>query len=258
MELTKQEDLIDKISAQYRPYIEALRTPTLKDTNRVDALKHIYASIQLSISYQSQEDNGASKFISEQFYDQALIKYPFARLGEITNSFKKGALKEYGDYFGINVQTVWNWFKKYQESSELLAAKREWVNLVENGETHISLEPKVQWEITKEQILSLYSDFLESGDIPVYAKVYYDAILKIKGVKTLIEDNEVRTKIRDSAKAWYENDLKSKKYHVKEPANFKILIDTFCGQNRTYESVSKRFALKEYFNNCKKENKQPV
>lgn len=258
MELTKQTDLIEKISAQYKPYIEALRTSTIKDTNRIDCLKHIYASLQLSMSYQSQEDNGAAKFISEQFYDQALIKYPFARLGEITNAFKKGALKEYGDYFGINVQTVWNWFKKYQESSELLAAKREWINLVELGETHIALEPKVQLDITKEQILSLYSDFLESGDIPVYAKVYYDAILKTKGVKTLIEDNEVRGRIRDTAKAWYENDLKSKKYHIKEPNNFKILIETFCGQNRTYESISKRFALKEYFNYCKINNKEVV
>lgn len=258
MELTKQTDLIEKISAQYKPYIEALRTPTIKDTNRVDCLKHIYASLQLSMSYQSQEDNGAAKFISEQFYDQALIKYPFARLGEITNAFKKGALKEYGDYFGINVQTVWNWFKKYQESSELLAAKREWVNLVENDKTHFSDKPLANFEITKEQILSVYSDYLSSGDIPVYAKVYYDAILKIKGVKTLIDDQTIRLKIRNDARDWYENDLKSKKYHIKEPNNFKHLIDTFCGQNRTYESVSKRFALKEYFNYCKINNKEVV
>ena len=250
MELTKT-DIISKGSAQYRPYIEALRTPNLKDSNRVDNLKAIYTALITATTYTGakNEDNGANKFLSEKFYEEIFIKYPYARHGEIMLAFKKGALREYGEYFGVNVQTLYNWFKKYQESDELKKAKLECNQLLDE-EAGIKRSDKPisgMFEVTIDNINNLYFDYKLNKELPSFARVYYDSLCKIKGVKSLISDKGAREEIRENSFREYNDSLKAKKYHIKEPDNYKKLINSFDKDSATFASISKRLALKWYF-----------
>ena len=248
MEIAKQTDLIEQVAAQYRPYIEALRTPDLKSQKRSDNLNHIYKSIVLAmelVGSKNAENQDSIKFISEKFLEEISVKYPFARHGEISLAFKKGALKEYGEYFGFNVQTCWIWFKKYMESPELLAAKRQWIDIIE-------LPKKVplltaQSDIPKEPIMNVFKDYKDKGVMPVYASVYYRAICKYKGLKTLVSSDEQREKISKEAEIVYENDLRAKRYHIKDPKNFAICMEQFNKSSATKLSLSFKIALRMYF-----------
>lgn len=52
MEITKtQKDLIEKVTEQYKPYIQALRTPDLKSQTPIDNYKVIYNAIIIACEY---------------------------------------------------------------------------------------------------------------------------------------------------------------------------------------------------------------
>lgn len=248
MEIAKETDLLEKVAAQYRPYIEALRTPDLKSQKRSDNLNHIYKSIVLAmelVGSKNAENHDSIKFIAEKFFEEISVKYPYARHGEITLAFKKGALKEYGEYFGFNVQTMWVWFKKYMESPELLAARRQWIDIIEMPKAVPLLTGSS--DIPKESIMNVFKDFKDRGVMPVYASVYYRAICKYKGLKTLVVNDEQKQRISKEAEIEYENSLRSKRYHIKDPKNFAILMDQFNKSSATKLTLSLKIALREYF-----------
>lgn len=256
-QITVQKDLVELLPAQFQPYVISWRTPDLKSTNRVENLKSIYKSIIIAMEYTGSvkaEDNGATKYLAEKFYEEVMIKFPFARHGEIEMAFKKGALKEYGDYFGINVQTLYQWYKKHLESNEYLAAKRAFAEVRDINLGTVD-KPVGAMKIPKEAIIGIFKEFKESGELPVYAWVYYDEILKIKGVKTLIEDKEQRKEIVKQAKFEFENRLKAKKYHKKEPDNFNILMNSITS-NQTYIGICGKIALTYYFNDLINKGKE--
>lgn len=69
MEITKtQKDLIEKVTEQYKPYIQALRTPDLKSQTPIDNYKVIYNAIIIACEYTGAaktEENGATRFLAE-------------------------------------------------------------------------------------------------------------------------------------------------------------------------------------------------
>jgi hypothetical protein len=238
----------------------AMRTPHLKGSPRFDNLKSIYKSIVIATEYTGSikaEDEKAFTFMTEKFLEEVVVKYPYARHGEIELAFRKGALKEYGDYFGINVQTLWNWFKKYMDSSELLNSKREWINLIEMPKSDkpvIDLKAEM-----REPILNAYKDFLTTETLPFTAPSFYTLICKIKGVKTVIESKEDRAKIKEEAFSSYKAKLMSEKTHIKNKPQFDKLIEwAINGNNPSYDTEARRVALKYYFNGCKSKGLEPI
>jgi hypothetical protein len=262
MNLIKKEDVVLRLPQQYQPFIKAIMSPTLGDCNRKENLRVIYAYIVESMALagsQNITDSGALKFISENLYDEIFLRYRTIRHEEIRLAFRKGALKEYGDYFGFNVQTFYQFIKKYYESDELKRAKLEWNRLQDelDGITR-SDKPIGSMDIPKESILSLFNEFKEGNPLPSFARVYYDSILKIKGVKTLINDNDIRGKIRNEAKEEYSNSLVEKGVKRKQPELYNVLMNSFDKESRTFESISKKIALRYYFNECIKEGKNVI
>ncbi len=262
MEIAKQNDLIDKISEQYRPYILALRTPDLKSTHKTDKIKAIIMALvkATSLTGKINADVNVDKFIADQFYEQVIIKYPYARHGEISLAFQKGALGEYGEYFGINTATCWKWWKAYIESKELIAAKKEWINLIEMPKHDPDVKPLNLNEAMREPILNAFSEYQTNGKLPYTASSFYSIICQLKGVKTLISDLETRKRIRQDAYDNYRRSLVEKGVNRKDPKTFEKLLE-WCLENRknpTYESISRKLALKEYFNECITKQIKPI
>lgn len=254
---------IDKVKEQYRAYISAILTPSLRDTHRATNLKAIYTSIVLATEYNktgSAEDGKVNEFLTENLYQELVVKFPYVRHGEITLALKKGVLGEFKDKFpkdkfiAINVATLYQFVKFYLESDERKKALEEWNKVLdeENGIVRTDTPVTKIFEVSKEQILSYYNDYLRDGDVTTYARIYYDAIVKIKGqILTKAEKIEIANK----AVTWYENDLKRKKT-TKDM--FASLMASFDKESRTFESVAKRLSLKKYFDDCKQNNTLPV
>ena len=254
---------IDKVKEQYRAYISALLTPSLRDTHRATNLKAIYTSIVLATEYNktgSAEDGKVNEFLTENLYQELVVKFPYVRHGEITLALKKGVLGEFKDKFpkdkflGINVATLYQFVKFYLESDERKLAIAEWHKILdeENGIIRAEKREAKVLEVSKEQILSYYSDYLKDGDVTTYARIYYDAIVKLKGqILTKAEKIEIANK----AVTWYENDLKRKKTTKDMIAS---LMASFDKESRTFESIAKRLSLKKYFDDCKLKGVTPV
>ena len=260
--IVKHNDVINKLPQQYQPYIQAMKSNTIGDCQRVDNLKAIYTYMVEAIALtgsQMVSDSSALKFISEQLYDELFLKYRTIRHAEIRLAFRKGALKELGEYFGFNVQTFYGWIKKYYELDELKRAKLEWNRILDESSGVKKLDvPVGALEVSKENVLSLFKDFKNGSQLPSYARVYYDAILKIKGIKTLIDDPEIRVKIKDQVMKEYSDDLGRKGIRLKEPDKYNLLMNSFDKDSKTFESLSKRLALKYYFEQCIKEGKDAI
>jgi hypothetical protein len=249
---------IENNQSEFQLMVEALHDNPIKDNTRSQNLNAIYKAFVYSISLtgaKTAEDKGASKFIVENFYDIIIVKHPYATLKEIEVAFKKGALKEYGEYFGWNVQTVWGFWKSYfnsQERKDAIIEKNK--KLTENLLT--SDKPMVEFGI--ESVKKVFEEYKSGEPLPAYSRVYYQALLKHYNKKTLIDDEVERKRIIDAAIQEYEASLKSKKVHTKQPEMFKMLMTTVLDKispNRGYESVATKLALKSYFDTLIKEGK---
>jgi len=258
-ELTNAVDPIEKMTEQYRPFILALRGDSLKKNSINTNLKSLVIIISKTSALKGSiiVDNESDLYLAEKFYELIMEKYPHATLGEIELAFKKGVLGDYGEYFGINVKTLWGWFKSYIQSNELIQAKREWVNLVELPRSET---PKLDLKVEmKQSILNAFKRFCEDGEIPVCGSQYYTVMCQIKGVKSVIEDKALRAEIREKAFINYKRKLIEKKYHKTNEKDFNILLDTALkGSNASYDSESRKLALKFYFELCQKEGKLPI
>ena len=253
---------VEKLPAHYREYIQATNSKSLAECHRADNLKAIYGYIveSMALAGLKQSDDGqALKFISEQLYNELMVKFRNMKHGELRLAFRKGVLKEFGEYFGINVQTCYNWVKSYYSSEELKRAKVEFNRILdEESGVKKSDVPLVGFEVPKESILSLFKEFKEGKPLPSYSRIYYDAILKIKGVKTLINDTELRIRIKDEAKQEYGDSLGKKGIRLKEPEKYALLMNSFDKDSKTFESLTKKLALKYYFHECIKEGKNVI
>jgi hypothetical protein len=261
MEIAKQNDLIDKISEQYRPYILALRTTDLKSTHKTDNIKAITLAVvkATSLTGKINMDTNVDVFISTNFYEQIIVKYPYARHGEISLAFQKGALGEYGEYFGVNVTTCWKWWKAYIESKELIAAKKEWINLIEMPKHDPDVKPLNLNEAMREPILNAFEDYKVNGKLPFTASSFYSIICQLKGVKTLIGNVETRKRIKETAYRNYEESLVKKGLKYRNINEFNLLLETCLkGTNPSYDTESRKLALKEYFNECITKQIKPI
>lgn len=259
MNLTKYNP-IDKLPEHYKEYIQAIQTQSLGDCKRPDNLKLIYGYIVEAIALAGMKQNTdgqALQFITEQLYNELMVKFRNMRHGELKLAMRKGVLKEFGEYFGINVQTCYNWVKSYYNSDELKRAKAEFNKALDDADGVKRVDKPVNGlGVSKENVLSLFNDFKNGLPLPSYARIYYDAICKEKGVKTLINDEGLREKIRKETKDAYSDSIG--RIRRKEPEKYQILMNAFDKDNRTVESISKRLALRYYFESCIKEGKNVI
>lgn len=267
MEITKT-DLFEKLPDLYKPYIMAMRTANLKDTKdrkaNVFAIKDAILKALMHSMSKKLGDNGAIDFIADSLCTELSIKFPYLRHGQIELAFKKYALYELKEHFPkdhviqYNAGTLFNAVKSMLNSQDNLEAFRQWDKIQEDAKLIASKPLSDINAVSDEHILSVYNDFVNTGVLPVYARVFYSAICKKKGVETLITDKETRSKIVKETKTNYENWLLGKKYHKREPENFQILMNQMNADNKTYLGFSQKIALGYYFKDCQANNIKPI
>jgi hypothetical protein len=267
MTLTKSTNILDKVSGQYRPYIEAMRTPDLASSKRTDNVNAIVLSLSKALLFKKvvSQDDKSDRLMAETLLIELQIKMKHLRHGQIELAFRNGIIGEYGEFFGVNPATMFQWCKAFINSRQHKEAVIEWNKLLDE-EAGIKRAEKPTGKILElepKQILDFYEEYLSESFVqwpsfPPYSFVYYDAICKIKGVKTLINSSEVRAEIKRRTNFEYENKLKSDKIHIKEPDRFKELMLNFTFESPTFIHISKKLALSEYFKECKFNGVDPI
>ena len=267
MQVTKSVNILDKISVQYRPYIEAMRTPDLKSSSREANIKAIVDSLTKALLFKKQvsNDDKSDRLMAEILLIELQVKLGMIRHGQIELAFRNGIIGEYGEFFGVNPATMFQWCKAFWNSREQKESVKEWHKALDEEAGIKRAEQPVGkiLELEPEQILSFWDDYLNERfvwwpNFPPYSFVYYNAIVKIKGVKSLIESEEVRKSIKERTFKEYERELKEKKMHIKEPENYKILINGFDKESPRFKVISQKLALMEYFKECKSKGIKPI
>ena len=260
--IVKQEDILSKVTAQYQPYIEAMRTPDLKSGKDADNKTHILLALTkaCALANQISNDRMADKFIVEEFYKLARQRMPNARLGEITFAFQKGILRELGDFYGINAVTCFNWLKAYYELNERKQAIKEFHNLLDAPKFE-----KIERKNDDSLVFDAFEQFKKDGTLPfgVKASLLYMSICKIKGIdpdkkgQSLIMDSKIRMDIRIEAIETYKMELFKKNTSRKQIENLIEQCD-IPDLNPSYKRVCRSIALRYYFEECIKLNKKPL
>lgn len=261
---SKITELLPKITANYHPFILAIESKSVRECTKLEAVTFIIGAFNKATMLKGQvADARADRFIGEGLYDEFMKKAPHARLGEIELAFKNGALGEYtkrddrgrAEFEGINVSTLWGFWKSYASSNEVLEAKKE---LARAMDLQMYDKPVVKIDLT-ESIKKAFEDYCLTGELPFTASHYYIILCKLHDVKTLIKDNSVRATIRERAMIEYRSNLIKDKINIKDKPKFDVLLK-YCmeGKNPTYDSISRKLALKHYFEECKNKGVSPI
>lgn len=278
MEIVKKDDL-EGIPEIYKPYVLAFRSDTIREAGKVKSLAGILTAIikgmeiaDFKVDKERQnEHNDVCKRLSELFYDNAMIKYPAARLGQIELAFKNGALKEYGDYFGWNLQTLHGWFKAYQNSKEKADAIKEYYRLVEkinqaDAPVVFSREAPVQLA------LSRFSEYKETGKLGYFPFAIYNIINNINGVemeqkgvkfKSLVTDKGLRRKVYNQSRSELEKKYSFEKSKAEKRGELRLaesIGEFLCAldnQNELHNKIKEAY-LKIYFDDLIKNNQNLI
>jgi hypothetical protein len=111
----------------------------------------------------------------------------------------------------------------------------------------------------REPILNAFEDYKVNGKLPFTASSFYSIICQLKGVKTLIGNVETRKRIKETAYRNYEESLVKKGLKYRNINEFNLLLETCLkGTNPSYDTESRKLALKEYFNECITKQIKPI
>lgn len=192
--------------------------------------------------------------ISENVYKLIKDRYKNITINELKLACLNGSLGEYGTYFGLNLKTVSDWLKGYNNDENKKKAMAEWNRLL----GYVSIQPKTEKE--KDEIIvngciHYFNEYRQAGvlkqilvPVDTLCSVFYDK-LKEKGLLILTKERQLE--LYDKALIEYEASLKAKAKD--RTVNFKEnqiqgLLDLIkTKQNKPFVNVCKRMALLQYF-----------
>ena len=192
--------------------------------------------------------------ISETVFQLINDRYKSITINEFKLACLNGSLEEYGKYYGINLKTVSDWLKGYNNDENKKKAMAEWNRLL----GYVSIQPKTEKE--KDEIIvngciHYFNEYRQAGvlkqilvPVDTLCSVFYDK-LKEKGLLILTKERQLE--LYDKALIEYESSLKAKAKD--RTVNFKEnqiqgLLDLIkTKQNKPFVNVCKRMALLQYF-----------
>lgn len=165
---------------------------------------------------------------------------------EIKVAFKRGLMKEFGDYFGLNPVTFLNWLKNYMTSANRSSVKTK---LKTQEEKVLSDQEKE--ELNLKGVIRCWNDFKEKRIIYDFGNATYN-YLERKGIINFNKQrkNEIKADVKKrliESEAFRSEGSKS----MKERRDFKGIIDRLKSETGEQKDIlifeCRREALKIYF-----------
>jgi len=252
---------INQLPEQLRKYALAKEGKMISKMPLKDAITSIYDTlckvlVDTGNGNMQKQDNVESVLItiSESVYQLIFDKYKVLTINEFKLACLNGSLGDYGQYFGLNLKTVSDWLKGYNNDENKKKAMAEWNRLI----GLVSIQPKTPEQkdaIIVDGLIHYFNEYKKAGLVQKFVlpvnslcAVFYDN-LKEKGL--LIITKERKLEMYDKALAEYKADLEAKAKD--RTVNFKTkdikpLLESIAGNNnKPFANICKRMALLQYF-----------
>lgn len=258
---TSDHSAINQLPEQLRKYALAKEGKMISKMPLKDAITNIYDTlckvlVDTGNGNMQKQDNVESVLItiSESVYQLIFDKYKVLTINEFKLACLNGSLGDYGQYFGLNLKTVSDWLKGYNNDENKKKAMAEWNRLI--GLVSIQEKtPEQKDAIIVDGLIHYFNEYKKAGLVQKFVlpvnslcAVFYDN-LKEKGL--LIITKERKLEMYDKALAEYKADLeaKAKDRTVNfKTADIKPLLESIAGNNnKSFANICKRMALLQYF-----------
>ena len=259
--LQKQNELIAKLPIASQKYIIAKNGHKVLDLKIGTAIKGIYdIVVQTMINSGSKKDLEDITLITnlaESVYQLITTKYQSLTIEEFKILCFNGVTNEYGDYFGINLTTISNWVKAFQNDINRKQSMHYWNNLIHLA-TVKDKTPNEKRQIIIDGLITLFNElkpkFNEHKDkfkleMPIISYIFYD-FLKELGLMNF--SKERKEDIYDRSKYQYEAKLQKSKLDPTIKFNQKDLELALLNlpKDRTFANLCKLEALRDYLSDC--------
>lgn len=118
------------------------------------------------------------KFIYDNLPAELRLLLPGMRVGEIPIALKRGLLKEFGEYFGLNVAEILRFCKAHYESIERANAAKQ-ILKPEKENTPVPSKESIYY-LYKNNLIEAYAKYLNGHSIEVNGPSLYDFCNKLK------------------------------------------------------------------------------
>lgn len=245
-----ENEQISKVSVQLQPFIKAkFGTPINKigvDSLYFMTLDLIQTTL-IESGVKDQADKTVINFLTTTIHrDVQGAKFNHLSFEDIKLSLHLGVRKEYGDYMGVNIQTIHSWIKSYLKDKNRELAVLEFNKSIPTSEKPIVYTNEFYIKAAK----SAFEDYKNNGIMPISGACagIYDRIKDKLKVKTLIKKEDWQ-KVLNEAKEAYSLKMNPPKIGKKETVKLDFDIS-----NRSLEFEVKKIGLKYYFDELIKIN----
>jgi hypothetical protein len=251
------KDLIEKLPIGSQKYIIAKQTIKITELKTGNAIKGIYDIIAQSMinsgNKKDLEDIELITNIAESVYQLISTKHPYLTVDEFKLICFNGVSLEYGEFYGINLTTISNWIKSFNNDIKRKQAMHYWDNLIHLA-TIVEKTPQQKRQIIIDGLMSLHNHLKPNYeqnkdkfkfDMPIISHIFYD-LLKELGLINF--SSERKQEIYNRAKNKYEMDLIKAKNDPSIKFKQSDLESALLNlpKDRTFANVCKLEALRDY------------
>lgn len=192
--------------------------------------------------------------ISETVYQLINDRYKSITINEFKLACLNGSLEEYGKYYGINLKTVSDWLKGYNNDENKKKAMAEWNKMIDLVQIN-KYDDSQKEQIIIDGCVHFFNEYRENGllnqiiaPVDSLCAIFYDK-LKEKGL--LIFTKERKLEIYDKAVIKYKEQLEAAKRDRKmkfEQKDFDLMVSLLAeNKNRPFANMCKKMSLLQYF-----------
>jgi hypothetical protein len=259
--IQKQNELIAKLPIASQKYIIAKNGHKVIDLKIGTAIKSIYdIVVQTMINSghkKDLEDIALITNLAESIYQLITTKNQLLTIEEFKILCFNGVTNEYGDYFGINLTTISNWIKAFQNDINRKQSMHYWNNLIHLA-TIKDKTPDEKRQIIIDGLITLFNELKPKFDdhkdkfkleMPIISHIFYD-FLKELGLMNF--SKERKEDIYDRSKYQYEAKLQKSRLDPTIKFNQKDLESALLNlpKDRTFANLCKLEALRDYLSDC--------
>ena len=185
--------------------------------------------------------------LCERFKQELLLNFRWLTFEEVKMAFHKGARKEYGDYFGLNIVTFHNWIKAFQTDKKRADTLIK-QNLLNQEEKKAPTQEELYQE-SKAFALTAFDKFKEEGSYNDIGNPVYEFLDSIQLIPFSIERKtemfeQAKEKIKSKANPSYA-------VNANERAAFTLILEQIEANGKDVKErirvEARKIALNTYF-----------
>lgn len=195
-----------------------------------------------------KEDEEAVDKTIDEFIRDVRKYFSTITIEEMQIAFSRGWKKEYGDFFGLNNKTYFEWLSAYMYGVKRANAKKALLDAKESQTKKPELTEQEKDAILREGALTKFNEFKTTGNFYDFGNITYNYLARLGLIKFTVD---VKKLIMNECRIRLLEEEKMKKTQQQYIGKHQAINDEIKkleeGKSTRLISESKREALKQYF-----------